>query len=74
MKWGHGEEECVLTLGGLIGTRCTRRNRACECSLNYQKSAEAVVPDIHPGRAESFKENCHFAYATFVEAETWKPS
>jgi len=45
MEWGHGEEECVLTLGGLIDMRCTRRNRTCKCSLNYQKSAEAVVLD-----------------------------
>jgi len=45
MEGGHGEEECVLTLGGLMGMRCTRRNRTCKCSLNYQKSADAVVLD-----------------------------
>ena len=39
-------EECVLTLGGLIEMRNPLRNRTCECSLNYQKSAEAIVLDI----------------------------
>ncbi|NUN88182.1 hypothetical protein [Coprococcus comes] len=43
MKWGHGEEECALTLGGLIDTRNPLRNRVCECPLNDQKSAEAIV-------------------------------
>lgn len=46
MKEGQGEEEYALTLGGLIEMRRIRRNRKCKCSLNYQKSAEAVVLDI----------------------------
>ncbi len=34
----------MLTPGGLIAKRYTYRNRMCEHSLNYQKSAEAIVP------------------------------
>jgi len=46
MKWGYGEEGCALTLGGLMDMRDSSRNRTCECSLNYQKSAEAKLPNI----------------------------
>jgi len=72
MKWGHGEEGCVLTLGGLMDMRDSSRNRTCECPLNHQKSAEAKVPNSleYLGRAESFKKNYPFAYATLEEAET----
>jgi len=39
-------EEYALTLGGLVNTCSTLHNRTCKCSLNYQKSAEAIVPNI----------------------------
>ena len=51
----------------------TLHNRTCECSLNYQKSAEAIVPNIsridweglnHLGRIIAF------TYAKLNEAET----
>jgi len=54
MKQIDGEEDSVLTWGGLYGTRNTLRNSACESRLNVQKSAEAIIRSCcnMNGRAE----------------------
>jgi len=44
MRQIDGGEDSVLTWGGLPVTLSTLSNLTCEGELNWQKSAEAIVP------------------------------
>ena len=46
MKQIDGEEDSVLTWGGLYGKRSKLRNPACESRLNVQKSAEGILHKV----------------------------
>ena len=59
MRQIGGGEDSVLTWGGLPDTLSELSNLTCEGGLNWQKSAEAIVPEWRrlPGEGLNIKEN-----------------